>query len=58
VGATVFELPPDGSTVVGADTTITSHHADTLLDIALRCSLGYEEIIRAKPGVARPGECR
>jgi L,D-transpeptidase ErfK/SrfK len=58
VGATVVELPPDGSTVVGVDTRMTSHYADTLLDIARRYSLGYEEIIRANPGVDLwlPGE--
>jgi hypothetical protein len=38
VGATVVELPPDGSTVVGVDTRMTSHYADTLLDIARRYS--------------------
>ena len=55
---TVFELPADGSAVVGADTTITSHYKDTLLDFARRFSLGYDEIIRANPGVDMwlPGE--
>jgi L,D-transpeptidase ErfK/SrfK len=55
---TVFELPADGSTVVGADTTITSHYKDTLLDFARQYSLGYDEIIRANPGVDMwlPGE--
>jgi len=55
---TVFELPADGSTVVGADTTITSHYNDTLLDFARQYSLGYDEIIRANPGVDMwlPGE--
>ena len=54
----VFELPADGSTVVGADTTITSHYNDTLLDFARQYSLGYDEIIRANPGVDMwlPGE--
>jgi hypothetical protein len=33
--ASVFDLPADGSAVVGADTTITTHYQDTLLDIAL-----------------------
>lgn len=56
--ATVFELPADGSALVGEDTTITSHYADTLLDIARHHSLGYEEIIRANPTVDLwlPGE--
>ena len=48
--ATVFELPQDGSAVVGADEHIKSTYQDTLLDIARRYSLGYEEIIRANPG--------
>lgn len=56
--ATGFELPADGSAVVGADTTITSHYQDTLLDFARRYSLGYDEIIRANAGVDMwlPGE--
>jgi L,D-transpeptidase ErfK/SrfK len=56
--ATVFELPLDGSAVVGADEHIRSTYQDTLLDIARRYSLGYEEIIRANPGTDMwiPGE--
>lgn len=56
--ATVYELPADGSVVVGADEHIKSTYQDTLLDIAHRYSLGYEEIIRANPGVDMwlPGE--
>lgn len=56
--ATVFELPADGSAVIGSDTTITTHYQDTLLDIARQYSLGYDEIIRANPGVDMwiPGE--
>jgi L,D-transpeptidase ErfK/SrfK len=55
---TVFELPADGSAVVGTDERIKSTYQDTLLDIAHRYSLGYEEIIRANPGVDMwlPGE--
>jgi len=57
-GATVFELPDNGSAVFGSDERIKSHYQDTLLDIARRYSLGYEEIIRANPGVDMwlPGE--
>jgi L,D-transpeptidase ErfK/SrfK len=57
-GATVFELPENGSAVFGTDERIKSHYQDTLLDIARRYSLGYEEIIRANPGVDMwlPGE--
>lgn len=56
--AAVFELPEDGSSVVGSDTTITARYSDTLLDIARHYGLGYEEIIRANPGVDLwiPGE--
>jgi L,D-transpeptidase ErfK/SrfK len=56
--ATVYELPDNGSAVFGQDETIKSHYQDTLLDIARRYSLGYEEIIRANPGVDMwlPGE--
>lgn len=56
--ATVFELPADGSAVIGADSTITAHYEDTLLGIARKYSLGYDEIIRANPGVDMwlPGE--
>jgi L,D-transpeptidase ErfK/SrfK len=56
--ATVHELPADGSSIVGTDTHIKATFQDTLLDIARRNSLGYEEIIRANPGVDvwLPGE--
>lgn len=50
-GATVYELPQDGSAVFGTDERIKLTYQDTLLDIARRYSLGYEEIIRANPGV-------
>jgi L,D-transpeptidase ErfK/SrfK len=54
----VYELPPDGSSVVGTDSHMTTVYKDTLLDIARRNSLGYYEIIRANPGVDMwlPGE--
>jgi L,D-transpeptidase ErfK/SrfK len=56
--ATEFELPDESTNVVGVDTTITTHYEDTLLDIARQYSLGYDEIIRANPGVDMwlPGE--
>jgi len=58
VQATVYELPPDGSAVVGTDLHMKTVYKDTLLDIARRNSLGYYEIIRANPGVDMwlPGE--
>jgi len=57
-GATVYELPENGSAVFGTDERIRATYQDTLLDIARRYSLGYEEIIRANPGVDMwlPGE--
>jgi L,D-transpeptidase ErfK/SrfK len=59
-GATVYELPENGSAVFGTDERVKSTYQDTLLDIARRYSLGYEEIIRANPGVDMwlPGEGR
>jgi L,D-transpeptidase ErfK/SrfK len=53
-----LELPADGSPVIGSNTTILSHYRDTLFDIARRYGLGYEEIVRANPGVDiwLPGE--
>ena len=56
--AAVFELPADGSAMIGEDTTLVTHYQDTLLDIARKYSLGYDEIIRANPGVDMwlPGE--
>lgn len=56
--ATVYELPTDGSSVVGTDSHMKTVYQDTLLEIAHRNSLGYYEIIRANPGVDMwlPGE--
>lgn len=56
--AAVFELPEDGSNVVGDDTTTIARHSDTLLDIARQYGLGYEEIIRSNSDVDLwiPGE--
>ena len=56
--ATVYELPENGAAIFGTDERIKSTYQDTLLDIARRYSLGYEEILRANPGVDMwlPGE--
>ena len=58
VVAEVYDLPPDGNDVVGAVTTVTAREEDTLLDIARRHGLGYEDIVRANPDVDTwlPGE--
>lgn len=56
--AAQFELPDDDSAVIGEDVHVQSRYEDTLLDLAHRYSLGYEEILRANPGVDMwlPGE--
>ena len=58
IRAEVFQLPPAGSDVVGAIIIIQARHDDTLIDIARRHGLGYEEIVRANPKVDSwlPGE--
>ena len=56
--AEIYELPPDGDDVVGAVTTVTARQEDTLVDIARRHGVGYEDIVRANPDVNvwLPGE--
>src|SRR5579872_7434185 len=56
--ATVYELGDGTAQVFGEDLHIQTKYEDTLVDIARRYSLGYEEIIRANPGVDPwlPGE--
>jgi L,D-transpeptidase ErfK/SrfK len=56
--ADVYELPPDGNDVVGAVSSVVARAEDTLLDIARRHGLGYEDIVRANPTVDAwlPGE--
>ncbi len=49
--AEVYELPPAGNDVIGAVGYVESRTADTLLEIARRHGLGYEEIVRANPQV-------
>lgn len=49
--AEVYELPPPGNDVIGSVTTIKARAEDTLLDIARRHGLGYEDVVRANPGV-------
>ncbi len=51
VKAEIYELPPPGYDVIGAVATITARHEDTLVDIARRHGLGYEDIVRANPHV-------
>lgn len=56
--AEVYEMPADGNDVIGAVTTVDARAEDTLLDIARRHGLGYEDIVRANPDVDTwlPGE--
>ncbi len=56
--AEIYELPPDGFDVIGAVATVTARHEDTLVDIARRHGLGYQDIVRANPSVKvwLPGE--
>jgi L,D-transpeptidase ErfK/SrfK len=46
-----FALPANGSDVVGEMRTARTDEKDTLLDVARRHGLGYEEITNANPGV-------
>lgn len=50
--AEIYELPPEGFDVIGAVSTIVARHEDTLVDIARRHGLGYEDIVRANPGLS------
>ncbi len=56
--AEVFPLPVEGSSVVGEIRTVKTSQEDTLLDVARREGLGYEDIVRANPTVNPwvPGE--
>ena len=58
--ATVYDLPADGSAVLGTDIRVKITDPDPLFDVARRYGLGYPEIIRANPGVDiwSPGEGR
>ena len=49
--ASEFELPAGGSSLIGADQSVTTVYEDTLPELAQKYSLGYYEIIRANPGV-------
>ncbi len=49
--ATQYELTDAGALMFGAIERVTARHEDTLPDLARKHSLGYEEIIRANPGV-------
>jgi L,D-transpeptidase ErfK/SrfK len=56
--AAQYPLVNEQALMFGETETITSFHDDTLPDLARRYGLGYEEILRANPGVDTwlPGE--
>src|SRR5580692_10820029 len=56
--AAVYDLTDPTLQVVGEDVHIQTHYSDTLVEIARRYGLGYEEINRANPKVDPwlPGE--
>ncbi len=58
VQAEIYELPPEGFDVIGALSSVTARYEDTLVDIARRHGLGYQDIVRANPDVDvwLPGE--
>jgi len=49
--AVVFSMPRDANDLVGQDGTDKVSAEDTLLDIARRHDLGYNEIVAANPGI-------
>jgi len=56
--ATTYNLTSEYFDVVGAPRTITAKHEDTLLDIAVRQSIGQDQMERVNPDVDRwlPGD--
>ena len=56
--AAVYDLTDPTMQVIGEDVHIQTHYSDTLVEIARRYGLGYEEIARANPKVDPwlPGE--
>ena len=51
VATSKFEIDPDHDDVVGVLQSVITSKEDTLSDIARRFDVGYEEIVRANPGV-------
>jgi L,D-transpeptidase ErfK/SrfK len=49
--AEIYDLPPAGYDVIGAVSTVVARKEDTLVDIARRHGLGYQDIVRANPDV-------
>ena len=55
--AAVYPVPTEGD-LVGTALDVVAAHDDTLIDLARRYGLGYEEVVNANPGVDPwlPGE--
>jgi L,D-transpeptidase ErfK/SrfK len=53
-----YPLPPEGEAVIGEPAEVVAGHDDTLIDLARRHGLGFEEIVNANRGVDPwlPGE--
>jgi L,D-transpeptidase ErfK/SrfK len=51
LSAQTFPLPAPGEDLIGEVRSVEAVHEDTLLDLARRNNLGYEEIELANPGV-------
>jgi len=49
--AAIYDLPPEGNDVIGEISTVVATYEDTLVDIARRHGLGYQDIVRANPNV-------
>src|ERR1700722_7105072 len=49
--AAVYDLTDPTLQVVGEDLHVQTHYSDTLVEIARRYGLGYEEMVRANPKV-------
>ncbi len=56
--AAVYDLTDPAVQVIGEDLHLQTHYSDTLVEIARRYGLGYEEMVRANPTVDPwlPGE--
>ncbi len=56
--AAVYDLPPQGQDVIGEVSTVIARYEDTLVDIARRHGMGYQDVVRANPDVDTwlPGE--
>ncbi len=47
----IYELPAEGSDVVGEIATVVARYEDTLVDLARTHGVGYQDIVRANPDV-------